>query len=117
MHPILQLLLAQTAPDAPQANPMMTIFPFIAIAVVFYLVFFRPQQKEQKRHQDTLSKLAKGNQVVTQGGIYGTVVSVENAVVTLDVGKGTQLRVGQGFIQRDLTQEEARKASEGKGKK
>ena len=44
-------------------------------------------------------------------------VSVENAVVTIDVGKGTQLRVGQGYILRDLTQEEAKKASEGKGKK
>jgi preprotein translocase subunit YajC len=117
MHPILQLLLAQTAPDGQQPNPMMTVFPFIAIAVVFYLVFFRPQQRQQKQHQQTLSKLAKGNQVVTQGGIYGTVVSVDNAVVTLDVGKGTQLRVGQGYILRDLTQEEAKKAAEGKGKK
>jgi len=117
MHPILQLFLAQTAPDAQQPSPLMTIFPFIAIAVVFYLVFFRPQQRQQKQHQETLSKLAKGNQIVTQGGIYGTVVSVENAVVTIDVGKGTQLRVGQGYILRDLTQEEAKKAAEGKGKK
>jgi preprotein translocase subunit YajC len=118
MSPILTAFLGQTAPEgAQQPSPLMTLFPFLAIAVVFYFIFFRPQQKQQKQLQETLSKLAKGNEVLTQGGIYGTVVSVGDGVVTLDAGGGTKLRVAQSSIVRDLTQEAARKASKADAKK
>ena len=43
MHPLFQSFLAQTAETPQQSNPVMAFLPFIAIAVVFYLVFFRPQ--------------------------------------------------------------------------
>jgi preprotein translocase subunit YajC len=117
MHPILKAFQGQTAPEAPQQSPLLTLFPFLAIAVVFYFIFFRPQQKQQKQHQETLSKLAKGNEVVTQGGIFGTVVSVAEGVVTLDVGSGTKIRVAQSHITKDLTQEAARKALKSEAKK
>ncbi len=65
----------------------------LVIAVVFYLVFFRPQQRQAKKHQEFLGALKKGDEVVTQGGIVARVVSVEDRTVTVDVGGGTKLRV------------------------
>jgi len=93
MHSILTAFLAQTAPDGAQPNPLMTIVPFVLIAVVFYLLFFRPQQKQMKKHQEFVNQLQKGQDVVTNGGIIGKVFQVEDRAVTLDIGGGTKLRV------------------------
>jgi preprotein translocase subunit YajC len=93
MHPVLDAFLAQTA-DGPQSgNPIMQLVPFLAIAVVFYFIFFRPQQRQQKLHRTFLEGLKRGDQVVTQGGIIGEVVSVEDKVVTVNVGGGTKIRM------------------------
>jgi preprotein translocase subunit YajC len=92
MHPVLHAFLSQTAPEGQAQNPIMSFLPFILIAVVFYFVFFRPQARQAKKHQSFLSALKKGDEVVTQGGIIGTVVLVEDRTVTVDVGGGTKLR-------------------------
>ena len=93
MHPIFHAFLAQTAEGQPQGNPVMAFLPFVAIAVVFYLVFFRPQQKQQKLHQSFLGGLKKGDEVVTNSGIVGRIVAVEDRTIQLDVGAGNKLRV------------------------
>jgi preprotein translocase subunit YajC len=93
MSSILTALLAQTAPDAGQQNPIFTLVPFVLIAVVFYLVFFRPQQKQMKKHQQFVSELQKGQDVVTNGGIIGKVFQVEDKTVTLDLGGGNKIRI------------------------
>jgi preprotein translocase subunit YajC len=93
MHPVLHALLAQTA-DGPQGvGALSQIVPFIFIAILFYFIFFRPQQKQQKEHQAFLAGMQKGTEVVTQGGLIGTVVLVEDRTVTLDVGGGNKVRV------------------------
>jgi len=96
MHSILTAFLAQTAPEAP--NPLMQLIPFVLIAVVFYLVFFRPQQKQVKKHQQFVAELQKGQDVVTQGGIIGKVFQVEDKTITLDLGGGNKVRFVKGQI-------------------
>ncbi len=99
MTSVLHAFLAQTAADAPAGgNPIVQFLPFIAIALVFYLVFFRPQAKQAKQHQSFLGGLKKGDEVVTQGGIVGTVFLVEDRTVTVDVGGGTKIRVVKNQI-------------------
>jgi len=93
MHPAFHAFLAQTAEGQQAANPIAQFLPFVLIAVVFYFVFFRPQQKQAKEHQGFLAGLAKGTEVVTQGGLLGTVVLVEDRTVTIDLGGGTKVRV------------------------
>ena len=93
MHPVLHAFFSQTAPEGQAQNPIMAFLPFILIAVVFYFVFFRPQAKQAKVHQSFLTALKKGDEVVTQGGLIGTVVLVEDRTVTIDVGSGTKVRV------------------------
>lgn len=92
MHPVLHAFLSQTAEGQAQ-NPVVAFLPFILIAVVFYFVFFRPQAKQAKQHQAFVGGLKKGDEVLTQGGIIGTVVLVEDRTVTLDIGSGTKVRV------------------------
>ncbi len=98
MHPAFHAFLAQTAEGQPAPNPIAQFLPFVLIAVVFYFVFFRPQQKQAKEHQSFLGGLAKGTEVVTQGGLIGTVVLVEDRTVTLDLGGGTKVRVLKGNV-------------------
>ena len=93
MHPVLHAFFSQTAPEGQAQNPIMAFLPFILIAVVFYFVFFRPQARQAKQHQSFLTALKKGDEVVTQGGLIGTVVLVEDRTVTIDVGSGTKVRV------------------------
>lgn len=101
MQPVLQAFLAQTAP-APEAQqaPFLAnpLFMIAAMLAVFYFVIWRPQAKERKKLQDFVAALKKGDEVVTQGGIIGTVFAVEDRTVTLDVGGGTKVRVLKGHV-------------------
>jgi len=96
MHSILTAFLAETSPDA--TSSMMQLVPFVLIAVVFYLVFFRPQQKQVKKHQAFVSQLQKGQDVITQGGIIGKVFQVDDKTVTLDLGGGNKVRFLKGQV-------------------
>jgi preprotein translocase subunit YajC len=93
MSPLLHAFFAQTAEGQAASNPIAQFLPFILIALVFYFVFFRPQQKQAKQHQSFVTSLKKGDEVVTQSGIVGTVHTVDDRTVTLDVGGGTKLRI------------------------
>jgi preprotein translocase subunit YajC len=117
MHPLLQAFHAQTAPDGQAQNPIMAFLPFILIAVVFYFVFFRPQSRQAKQHQAFLGALKKGDEVVTQGGIVGTVVLVEDRTVTIDAGQGTKLRVMKAQIAGQWKATEAAPAQKAEAKK
>ena len=92
MHPVLNSFLSQTAEGQAQ-NPLISFLPFVLILLVFYFVFLRPQSKQAKQHQAFLGALKKGDEVVTQSGIIGTVTLVEDRTVTVDVGGGTKLRI------------------------
>ena len=94
MHPILHAFLAQSA-DGQGGGSMLNnpIVPLFFVGILFYFMFFRPQAKQQKEHQAFLSGMQKGTEVVTQGGLIGTVVLVEDRTVTLDVGGGNKVRV------------------------
>ena len=71
-----RLLLATTvipvATGAAQPNPLMSLLPLIILFVVFWFLLLRPQMKRAKEHRELLSKLQKGDEVITQGGITRT---------------------------------------------
>ncbi|MBD3169401.1 MAG: preprotein translocase subunit YajC [candidate division Zixibacteria bacterium] len=76
--------MAQPGGDGGGASPLMTLLPFVLMFVIIYLLLIRPQQKKQKEHQKMISELKKGDKVVTNAGIFGTIVGIderENKVV------------------------------------
>jgi len=68
-------------------NPLIQFLPFLVIFGIFYLLLIMPMRKRQKKHQELLSKLTKGDRVITNGGIFGTVIEVEGDVLTLRIGE------------------------------
>jgi len=61
--------------------------PLILIIGIFYFILVRPQQKKLRKHQNMLNNLSKGDNVVTEGGIYGTVIGLKENIVVLRVAK------------------------------
>lgn len=89
------LVVAQVASPAPGAGDFVTmIIPMIAIMAVFYFLLFRPQQRKAKEHQDMVSKVSRGDTVVTSGGLIGRVVKVtDDKEVLVEVGENVKVRV------------------------
>ncbi len=65
------------------SGPVMIIL----VIGIFYFILLRPQQKKAKKHQNMLSNLKKGDAVVTEGGIHGTVAGVNDNIVVLRIAK------------------------------
>ena len=81
-----------------QPNILTSFIPLVLIFGIFYVLLILPMRKRQKKHQEMLGKLAKGDRVVTSGGIFGTVVAVENDVVTLRVAENVKLQVALSAV-------------------
>ncbi len=78
---------ATTAATASDTNSLiMNIAPILIIFVIFYFLVIRPQSKKIKSHQEMMNQLKTGDQVVTGGGFLGTVVSVNDDIITIDLG-------------------------------
>lgn len=71
------------------------------IFVVMYFFMIRPQQKKQKELVKFRSSLAKGDKVITMGGIYGVIVEVKEQYVLVEVDNNVKLRVDKGSIVKD----------------
>jgi preprotein translocase subunit YajC len=110
---MIDLAYAQGAPGATGPGAMMTIFPFVIIFAIMYFMVIRPQQKKAKEHDELLKKLKKNDEVMTSGGIYGKVVDLKDAVVTIEVAANVRIRVARAQIGTVIGAEKA-PAKEGK---
>ena len=90
---------AQAAGAAPAAPSMMStlLFPIILIAIMYFLMI-RPQMKRQKEHQAMLGKLSRGDEVITSGGVAGTVTDIGDNFVTIEVADNVRIRVQKAAI-------------------
>lgn len=70
---------------------IQNLLPFLLIFVVFYFLLIRPQQKKQKERTQMLAALNRGDQVITIGGVHGTIVELNEETVTLRVSPTTQI--------------------------
>src|SRR5438477_5364578 len=69
----------------PAANPVMSFLPLIFIVAIFYFLVFMPMQRQKKQQAQMLSSLQAGNEVLTTGGIVGTIVSIADDSLILRV--------------------------------
>lgn len=82
------------------AGGIESFLPLILIFVVFYFLMIRPQQKRMKAHKEMLGQLRRGDRVVTQGGILGTVNKVvDEKEVIVEIAEGVRVRVLRATIQ------------------
>jgi preprotein translocase subunit YajC len=95
------LLMMQ--PQGQEQNPFMSFLPLLLIVVVFYFFMIRPQMKRQKEVRKFRDSLAKGDKVITTGGIYGRIIEVKETSVILEIATGVQIKVDKNGIIKDLT--------------
>jgi preprotein translocase subunit YajC len=90
--------LAQAA-SAPEQPPVLFQFmPLIIIAVLFYFLLIRPQQKKQKEHQKLVSGIKTGDKVVTSAGIHGIVANVKEATILLKVADNVKIEMDKAAV-------------------
>lgn len=81
------------AAPAQEPNALMTFGPLVVLFVVFYFLLIRPQQKRQKEHKGMLEALSRGDEVVTQGGIAGKVVDLDDSFISVEIAAETVVKV------------------------
>ena len=93
IRPVDVALVAQT-----QGSPWAGLVPMVLIMVIFYLLLILPAQKRQKKQNEMLAALKNGDKVVTNGGIYGTIVGLEDQSIQLKVADQVRIRVARSAI-------------------
>ena len=96
-------IILMTQPAGQEGNPLMSMLPLLLIVVVFYFFMIRPQMKRQKETRKFRESLAKGDKVVTTGGIYGKVIQVKETTIILEIAKDVQITVDKNGIIKDMS--------------
>ncbi len=94
------LAFAEDAP-AQSGGPfgsLMSIAPLVLLFVIFYFLLIRPQQKKAKEHKQMLSEVQKGDNVITNSGIYGRVISVQDETVTVEIAENVKVKIAKEAI-------------------
>lgn len=92
-------LLAQAAPGAPEQPPVLFQFlPLIIIAVLFYFLLIRPQQKKAKEHTKLVESIKTGDQVVTNAGIHGTVANVKEKTFVIKIADNVKVEFDRAAV-------------------
>jgi len=95
----LEIFFALSQPGGAEGgNPLISFAPIILIFVVFYFLLIRPQQKRQKEHQGMVNELKRGDNVITAGGIHGTVTAVADNIATVEIANNTRIKVTRSSI-------------------
>jgi preprotein translocase subunit YajC len=115
LYDVLLLLAEDPAPKSGGGgifggNTILFLLPIILL-LYFFIVVLPGKRRAERERQDAMNKMEKGTEVLTIGGIYGTVISVhpEKDEIVVKVDDGTRLRMTKGSIARNITAEEAAK--------
>jgi len=97
------IALLQTSGGASAA--LVQFAPIVAIGLVFYFLVIAPANKQRKKTQEMISSLKKGDNVITTGGIYGTVQGVEADAVYLKIAENVKVKVTRSAISGVVTED------------
>ena len=93
---------AQTAPAAAAGGDMqstlMSMLPLLLMFAVLYFVMIRPQMKKQKEHRAMIEALAKGDEVVTAGGLLGKVSKIGDAYIGVELATGVEVQMQRNAV-------------------
>lgn len=88
---------AQSTEGAPQ-SPLIGLMPIVLIFVVFYFILIRPQRKQQKERAQMIENLKKNDDVITTGGIHGTIVNVKDNTFVLRIADDVKIEIQKSYI-------------------
>lgn len=82
--------------------PYIDVFIIAAFAIVFYLIVWRPQSKRAKEHRELVSGLAKGDEIITNGGLVGKITKVEDQFIIFEAADNVELKLQKGAVMQAL---------------
>ena len=74
------------------------VLPMVFMVVIFYFLLIRPQQRKAKEHKALLDNLKRGDRVMTSGGLIGTIVNIDDQIVTLEVADKVRIDTARPYI-------------------
>ncbi|WP_093031907.1 preprotein translocase subunit YajC [Thiocapsa roseopersicina] len=89
----------EAAAGAGAGDPFLAMLPLVLFAVVFYFLLIRPQSKRQKEHRKMVESLAKGDEVVTIGGIAGRIADIGDNFALLDIADGVAVKIRRSSVE------------------
>lgn len=89
---------AQTAPASGTGDGLLSLLPLVLMFVVLYFIMIRPQMKRQKEHKAMIEAIAKGDEVVTSGGLVGRVAKLGDSFIHVEVANGVELQVQRNAV-------------------
>ena len=90
---------SRQAPQGP-LGILVTFFPLIAFAGIFYMLLFRPQQKANRERKKMLDSIKRGDRVLTSGGLYGHIVNIKGETLDLKLAENVKVEINRSFITR-----------------
>lgn len=84
----------------PVQNPLMQLIPFIFIFLIFYLLVIRPEKNKAKDRQRKIEALKKNDEIVTAGGIHGTVINVKEKTLIIRIDDNTKVEIDKTAVGR-----------------
>ncbi len=100
---LLDLLISPAAAQSAAAAPGgamagLQYLPLIFLALLMYFMMIRPQMKRAKEHRELLAKLARGDEVITNGGIAGRVDELGENFITVEIAEGVRVKLQKSAI-------------------
>jgi len=74
------------------------IVMLVIMFAIFYFLLIRPQSKRAKAHKELVESLSLGDDVVTAGGIHGTIAGLQEKVVTVEISQGVKVKINRSSI-------------------
>jgi preprotein translocase subunit YajC len=104
MHELIPVLVMGSPSQSGGAGGIAaSILPIAAMIAILWFLLIRPQKKEQQRHLEMVKNLKKGDEVVTVGGIYGRIMSLDAEKISLKVSDSVKIDVERSKVVRVVT--------------
>jgi len=96
---VLDFLISPAyAQAAPAGDPFMSFLPLIVLIALFYFMLIRPQMKRSREMKDMLGKLAKGDEVITSGGLAGVIRDIGENYLTVEIADNVPVKMQKSAI-------------------
>lgn len=92
----------------------MAFAPYLLMFAIFWVLVFLPMRRERKQHQDLLAALKRGDEVLTQSGLLGTITDIADPLVTLEIAKNVKIRVLRSSIAKKYVEPKGETKGEAK---
>ncbi len=100
--------------QATNQNPVAALLPILLLVAVFYFLLIRPQQRRMRQQREVIESLDVGDEVITIGGLIGTVRTVEDDLFQVEISPGTTVRLLKSAVARRVPDDVAEPEDEDK---